>query len=99
MRHDTAMVRASRSALALGIVVLAAASSTAAGSGSPVIEAGGARPVPDPRWLARASTYDTACSAPDADPAEYVHRIAMHVDDSVAARRTPRTRRACWRRS
>ena len=79
------MVRASRSALALGIVVLAAASSTAAGSGSPVIEAGGARPVPDPRWLARASTYDTACSAPDADPAEYVQCIAMHVDDSVAA--------------
>ena len=80
------MVRASRSALALGIVVLAAASSTAAGaSGSPVVEAGGARPVPDPRWLARASTYDTACSAPDADPAEYVQCIAMHVDDSVSA--------------
>ena len=62
-----------------------AALTTAAGSGSPVIEAGGARPVPDPRWLARASTYDTACSAPDADPAEYVQCIAMHVDDSVAA--------------
>ena len=60
------MVRTSRIALALGLIVLAVASSTAAGaSGPPVVltEAGGAGPAPDPRWVARASTYDTACSA------------------------------------
>ena len=80
------MVRASRIALVLGFVVLAAASSTAAGaSGSPVVEAGGAHPVPDPRWLELASTYDAACSASDADPAKYVQCIAMHVDASVSA--------------
>lgn len=82
------MVRTSRIALALGLIVLAAASSTAAGaSGPPVVltEAGGAGPAPDPRWVARASTYDTACSASDADPAEYVQCIAMHVDASVSA--------------
>ena len=65
--------------------MLAAASSTAAGaSDSPVVEAGGAPPVPDPLWMARASTYDTACSASDADLAKYVQCIAMHVDDSVS---------------
>ena len=80
------MVRASRIVLVRGFVVLAAASSTAAGaSGSPVVEAGGAHPVPDPRWLELASTYDAACSASDADPAKYVQCIAMHVDASVSA--------------
>ena len=88
------MVRTSRIALALGLIVLAAASSTAAGaSGPPVVltEAGGAGPAPDPRWVARASTYDTACSASDADPAEHVAR-----DGWAAAPTNFGVRRLLW---